>query len=392
MSQNIGYRHTIRASYLGYVTQAIVNNLAPLLFLTFQEVYGISMEQITFLITLNFGIQLLVDFLSAGMVDRAGYRNAIVFAHICSALGISGMAFFPALCHMPYMGLSVSVILYAVGGGLIEVLLSPIVEACPTDKKEASMSLLHSFYCWGHVIVVVCSTLFFCFFGRSWWKILCLLWALLPLGNAFYFYQVPIRSFNEEQKPVSVKRLFCEKLFWIFALLMLCAGASEQAMSQWASVFAESGLQVTKAVGDLTGPCMFAALMGISRIAYARFSAQVSLKHFMLGSSVLCVVSYLLAVFAPNPILGLLGCSLCGLSVGILWPGAFSLAAGSLPRGGTAMFAFLALAGDLGCLAGPTVVGLAFAETATIQGGLLLAVLFPIALFLGVLFWNLTKF
>lgn len=391
MSQNIGYRHTIRASYLGYVTQAIVNNLAPLLFLTFQEGYGISMEQITFLITLNFGIQLLVDLLSAGMVDRVGYRRVIVFAHVCSALGIGGMAFLPALFQTPYVGLCMSVSLYAVGGGLIEVMLSPIVEACPTEKKEASMSLLHSFYCWGHVIVVGMSTLFFCIFGRDWWRTLCVLWSLLPLCNAFYFYQVPIRSFSEEQKPISIKKLFSEKLFWIFALLMLCAGASEQAMSQWASVFAESGLKVTKAVGDLTGPCMFAALMGISRIAYARFSSQVSLKHFMLGSSVLCVVSYLLAVFAGNPILGLLGCAMCGLSVGILWPGAFSLAAGSLPRGGTAMFAFLALAGDLGCLTGPTVVGLAFAKAGTIQGGLLLAVLFPIALFLGVLLWNLTK-
>lgn len=391
MSSNTGYRHTIRASYLGYVTQAIVNNLAPLLFLTFQETYGISMERITFLITINFSIQLLVDFLSAGLIDRVGYRKAIVFAHLCSAVGIGGMAVFPEMWGDFYLGLMVSVVLYAIGGGLIEVLISPIVEACPTEKKEASMSLLHSFYCWGHVIVVVFTTIFFWVFGRKWWKELCVLWAILPVCNGIYFMKVPIRSLNEEQEPMSWKGLFSGKLFWIFALLMVCAGASEQAMSQWASVFAESGLRVSKAVGDLAGPCMFAALMGASRVAYASFSHRISLKHFMLGSSILCILGYVMAVFSPNPVLGLMGCGLCGLSVGILWPGTFSLASQSLAGGGTAMFAFLALAGDLGCSLGPTVVGLASVEAGTIQGGLLMAILFPIALFLGVLLWNLIK-
>lgn len=391
MNSNTAYRHTIRASYFGYVTQAIVNNLAPLLFLIFQDTYGISMERITFLITMNFGIQLLVDLLSAGMIDRIGYRKAIVFAHICSAAGICGMAVLPAMCGNAYTGLMVSAVLYAIGGGLIEVLISPIVEACPTEKKDASMSLLHSFYCWGHVIVVLFTTLFLSVFGRKWWRVLCILWAFLPVCNAFYFFKVPIRSLNEEQEPMSWKVLFSGKMFWIFALLMVCAGASEQAMSQWASVFAESGLRVSKSVGDLAGPCMFAVLMGSARLAYARFSSRISLKHVMLGSSVLCIISYMTAVFSPNPVLGLVGCGFCGLSVGILWPGTFSLASQSLPSGGTAMFAFLALAGDLGCSLGPTVVGLASVEAGTIQGGLLMAILFPIALFLGVLFWNLIK-
>ncbi|MCI8725947.1 MAG: MFS transporter [Hungatella sp.] len=391
MNSNTGYSRTIKASCLGYVTQAVVNNLAPLLFLTFQELYNISMERITLLITINFTIQLFVDLLSAGLIDRVGYRRAIVFAHICSAAGIGGMAVFPAICGDAYMGLVMSVVLYAVGGGLIEVLISPIVEACPTEKKDASMSLLHSFYCWGHVIVVVVTTCFFAVFGRAWWRVLCVLWALLPVCNAAYFGRVPIRSLNEEQEPMAWRGMFSDKLFLVFVLLMVCAGASEQAMSQWASVFAESGLQVPKEAGDLAGPCMFAALMGVSRLTYARFSDRISLKRFMLGSSVLCIVSYVLAVFSENPVLGLAGCGLCGLSVGILWPGTYSLASRSLPGGGTAMFAFLALAGDLGCTLGPTVVGMASAGIGSIQGGLLTAIFFPGMLLLGVVLWNLIK-
>lgn len=391
MNSNTGYSRTIKASCLGYVTQAVVNNLAPLLFLTFQELYNISMERITLLITLNFTIQLFVDLLSAGLIDRVGYRRAIVFAHICSAAGIGGMSVFPAICGDAYMGLVMSVVLYAVGGGLIEVLISPIVEACPTEKKDASMSLLHSFYCWGHVIVVVVTTCFFAVFGRAWWRVLCVLWALLPVCNAAYFGRVPIRSLNEEQEPMAWRGMFSDKLFLVFVLLMVCAGASEQAMSQWASVFAESGLQMPKEAGDLAGPCMFAALMGVSRLTYARFSDRISLKRFMLGSSVLCIVSYVLAVFSENPVLGLAGCGLCGLSVGILWPGTYSLASRSLPGGGTAMFAFLALAGDLGCTLGPTVVGMASAGIGSIQGGLLTAIFFPGMLLLGVVLWNLIK-
>ncbi|MCI8888010.1 MAG: MFS transporter [Hungatella sp.] len=378
------YRDTLRASYAGYVTQAIVNNLAPLLFLIFQETYGISLHQITLMITLNFGIQLLVDLLSAAAVDRVGYKKSIVFAHMVSAAGIGAMALLPG-----YRGLMVSVILYAVGGGLIEVLISPIVEACPTEEKSASMSLLHSFYCWGHVLVVLGTTLFFALAGRERWRLLCLMWAMVPACNAVKFARVPIRSLKEEGETLSWRKLLGGRLFWIFALLMVCSGASEQAMSQWASAFAESGLKVSKTAGDLAGPCLFAALMGSSRIFYARFSEKIPLKRFMLFSGGMCLTGYILAAYSQSPVLALAGCALCGLAVGILWPGTFSLAAAGIPGGSTAMFAFLALAGDLGCSAGPTIVGLVADACSNIQAGLLMAVLFPIMLFLGVLLTNI---
>ncbi len=396
--KRLTYSHTMKASYIGYITQAIVNNLAPLLFLTFQTEFAISLEQIGFLITLNFGVQMLVDFLAVRFVDRIGYRPCIVAAHICAAIGLIGMGTLPYLLSDAYTGLMTAVIVYAIGGGLIEVLISPIVEALPGDAKASAMSLLHSFYCWGHVGVVLLSTLFFTIAGTGRWSYLAMLWALIPLFNTFFFLFVPIRTLEEDEESMPVRKLLKTKLFWVFILLMICSGAAEQAMSQWASLFAESGLMVSKTLGDLLGPCMFAFLMGLSRLYYGKFGARLNLMRFITGSSILCIISYLLAVFLPVPVLSLLACGLCGLSVGIMWPGVFSLAAEKCPGGGTAMFAFFALAGDVGCSAGPGLVGiisgaadsgrLTFLNSLTVfmngntglKTGLLCAIIFPLIL------------
>ena len=374
------YGHTIYASYLGYITQAIVNNFVPLLFLKFQSQYGITLELLGLLVTINFGVQLLVDFLAAKFIDKIGYRVAIVAAHIFSGIGLIGLAVFPEIVP-PYAGIALAIICYAIGGGIIEVLVSPIVEACPTIKKEAAMSLLHSFYCWGHVFVVLASTLFFTLAGIENCKWMEVLWAIIPFANAVYYGLVPLATPVEEGKGMSVTELLKNKTFWILFLLMICSGASEQGMSQWASAFAESGLKVSKTIGDLAGPCLFAVLMGTSRALYAKLSDKISLKAAMIGSGCLCVACYLLAAFAPHPVLGLIGCAVCGFSVGIMWPGTFSLASNSLPAGGTAMFAFLALAGDLGCGSGPTIVG-AVAERFgdDLKVGVLSAIIFPVLL------------
>ncbi|MBQ8633385.1 MAG: MFS transporter [Lachnospiraceae bacterium] len=374
------YTNTIYASYVGYITQAIVNNFVPLLFLTFQSKYGISLEMLGLLVTINFGVQLFVDFIAAKVIDKIGYRIAIVAAHLFSGAGLIGLAVFPELLP-PYAGIVLAIVFYAIGGGILEVLVSPIVEACPTTKKEAAMSLLHSFYCWGHVFVVLASTLFFTLAGIENWKWMAVIWAVVPFANAVYFSLVPLAPPVEEGKGMTITELFKNKTFWILFLLMICSGASEQGMSQWASAFAESGLKVSKTVGDLAGPCLFAVLMGTSRALYAKLSDKISLKAAMVGSGCLCVVCYLLAAFAPHPVLGLIGCAVCGFSVGIMWPGTFSLASGSLPAGGTAMFAFLALAGDLGCGSGPTIVG-AVAERFgdDLKIGVLSAIVFPILL------------
>ena len=384
------YGHTIYASYIGYITQAIVNNFVPLLFLTFQSEYNIGLGAIGLLVTINFCVQLTVDFLSAKFIDKIGYRTAIVTAHVLSALGLVGLSVLPELLP-PYFGIVLAIVCYAIGGGIIEVLVSPIVEACPTQNKEAVMSLLHSFYCWGHVFVVLASTAFFVFVGISHWKVLALLWALIPLANAFYYSMVPITTPVEEGAGMSMKELVKNKTFWLLFLLMICSGASEQGMSQWASAFAESGLKVSKTVGDLAGPCLFATLMGTSRALYAKFAEKISLRVAMIGSGILCICCYLMASFAPHPVFGLIGCAVCGFSVGILWPGTFSMASASLPTGGTAMFALLALAGDLGCSSGPTIVGaVADALGGNLKIGIISAIVFPILLVLTILLMKKT--
>lgn len=388
MSHSIrtSYSHTIAASYLGCVTQAVVNNFAPLLFLTFQTQMGLSLEEITLLTTVNFSVQLLVDFLSVKAADRIGYRVCIVAAHLFSAAGLAALAILPGLIQNAYAGLIAAVTLYAIGGGLIEVLVSPIVEACPTEKKEAAMSLLHSFYCWGHVAVVLLSSAFFQLAGIGNWRVMACIWALLPLGNAVYFALVPIRPVVEERRRMPVRSLFGQKLFWLFLLMMLCAGASEQGMSQWASAFAQSGLGASKAMGDLAGPCAFAVLMGTSRALYGKYSDRMPLRAVMMASAVLCIACYATAAMSGNVLLALAGCALCGFSVGIFWPGTFSTAVPALPGGGTAMFALLALAGDLGCTTGPTVVGLAAgAAGGRLAAGLGVGMIFPVLMLLCIL-------
>lgn len=387
MSIRTNYNHTLSASCIGYIVQAIINNFAPLLFLTFQREYAISLDKIATLVTVNFGVQLLVDIFSIRFASRIGYRKCVVAAHIFCALGLMGLTVFPDCLPDPYWGLLLAVILYAIGGGLIEVLISPLVEACPTERKSAVMSLLHSFYCWGSVFVILMSTVYFSFIGIQAWKGMALLWTIVPVLNAIYFTQVPIRTLDEEPERLHVSGLFRVKAFWIMLILMLCAGAAELSVSQWASAFAEAGLGVSKTVGDLMGPCAFAILMGISRILYAKFSEQLRLHRMMLMSGVLAVISYLMISLSSSPMIGLIGCALCGFAVGIMWPGTLSFAAKEIP-GGTAMFALMALAGDLGCSSGPTLVGfISDALNDNIKLGILAAIIFPIILVISLVIY-----
>lgn len=378
------YKHTIWASYLGYITQAIVINFAPLLFLTFSKTFHLSLDKITMMTTVNFLVQLLVDFLATKFVDKIGYRTCIVAAHIFDVVGLVGLAVLPFIMP-PFAGLMIAVVLYAIGGGLIEVLISPILEACPTENKEGEMSLLHSFYCWGFLFVVLVSTAFFAVFGTDKWWILALVWAVVPLVNTFYFACVPIYPVVKAGEETPFFELLKTKVFWLLLVIMVCAGAAEQAIAQWVSTFAESGLHVSKTVGDLAGPCAFAACMGAARSLYGEFSEKLPLKPAMIACAALCIACYLVAAFAQNAIFALVGCALCGFSVGIFWPGTFSAAAVRLPTGGIAMYALMALAGDLGCSAGPTLVGLiASANGNSLSAGLAVAIIFPIVILLGI--------
>ncbi|MBE6658155.1 MAG: MFS transporter [Ruminococcaceae bacterium] len=391
-------KHTLYASYLGYITQAIINNLPPLLFVTFQNHFDIPLSKISALITMNFVIQIIVDLISAKYVDRIGYRPSIVAAHVFAVLGLVSLGTLPFLID-PFTGIVIAMFLNAIGGGLTEVLISPIVESLPGDEKAAAMSVLHSFYCWGHMAVVILSTVYFVTVGTDHWQFLPFLWALLPLFNTFLYAFVPMHVLVAEEDKIPLSRLFSAKIFWLLFFLMLCAGASEQAMSQWSSYFAERGLGVSKTLGDLLGPCAFALMMGLSRLIYGKLGSRMNVQRFIVISAALCIFSYLLTVFAPHPILSLIGCGICGFSVGIFWPGVFTTAAATYPAGGTAMFALLALAGDVGCGGGPGLVGVisgaakdgfeavkaiipAGAET-ELKVGMLIAVIFPVGMIAG---------
>lgn len=387
MEKQKNYKKTLVACYLGFVTQAITANFTPLLFLTFKNTYGIGFEKIALIPMAFYFTQLLIDFAAAKFVDKIGYRVCVVSSQVLSAAGLVLMAVLPELLPVPFAGILIAVVLYAIGSGLVEVLVSPIVEACPFENKGGMMSLLHSFYCWGAVAVILGSTLFFTVFGIENWKILTVLWAIIPFWNAFNFMFCPIERLVEEDQRMRTSQLLKLPLFWLLILLMICAGASEASMAQWASAFTESAMGVSKTVGDLAGPCLFAVFMGISRIVYGKLSEKLDLTKTMLACGGLCVLCYLMASLSAIPIIGLAGCALCGVSVGIMWPGTISISSQKCPRGGTAMFAFLALAGDLGATVSPSLVGgISNMAGGNLKAGLFAATAFPLLLIFGLIF------
>lgn len=387
MEKQKNYKKTLVACYLGFVTQAITANFTPLLFLTFKNTYGIGFEKIALIPMVFYFTQLLIDFAAAKFVDKIGYRVCVVSSQVLSAAGLVLMAVLPELLPVPFAGILIAVVLYAIGSGLVEVLVSPIVEACPFENKGGMMSLLHSFYCWGAVAVILGSTLFFTVFGIENWKILTVLWAIIPFWNAFNFMFCPIERLVEEDQRMRTSHLLKLPLFWLLILLMICAGASEASMAQWASAFTESAMGVSKTVGDLAGPCLFAVFMGISRIVYGKLSEKLDLTKTMLACGGLCVLCYLTASLSAMPIIGLAGCALCGVSVGIMWPGTISISSQKCPRGGTAMFAFLALAGDLGATVSPSLVGgISNMAGGNLKAGLFAATAFPLLLIFGLIF------
>lgn len=392
-SYRLNFNHTVYASFIGYIVQAIINNFTPLLFLTFSRQFGIPLTQITLLIMINFSVQFLVDLAAAFYVDKIGYKPTVVFAHVSSFIGLTLLAILPQVLNNPFSGLVIAVIVFAIGGGLLEVLLSPIVEASPTKHKESAMSLLHSFYSWGHVAVIIISSLYFLIFGIENWHWLAIFWALIPLFNSFYFSQVPINHvISEHERSLSIKQLFKNRMFFILVIIMIGAGASEQAVSQWMPAFAENSLGLSKSFSDLTGPLIFAIAMGLARLLYGKYGHRIPIQLFMSISAVVCFISYMIIALSPWALLSLFGSGLSGFSVGIMWPGAFSLAAIEMPRGGTMMYAFLALAGDIGCAVGPSVVGFTTGLfDQQLNQGFLIASIFPLLLIVGIYLNNRFK-
>ncbi len=388
MCEAISYKSTRMACYRGSIVQGAVNNISPLFFVIFQREFGISYGMISSLILFNFTAQILVDLLCVRFVDRIGYRAAAVMAHVCSTVGLVLLGLLPHALPSPFLGLAAATVISAIGGGMIEVIVSPIVDSLPCEGKALKMSLLHSFYCWGQVAVVLLTTLAVRLLGEGLWWTLPLFWALLPAYNCVAFATVPLLPTLPEEEKRPLKSLLRSRGFILAMVLMLCAGASELAMGQWASLFAEKALGVPKIMGDLLGPCLFAVFMGIGRVAYGIWGSRLNINHALQGTAALCVLCYLGAALLPHPLLSLLCCSLCGFSISLMWPGVLSDTARAYPNGGTPMFGVLAVCGDLGCSLGPAaagaVSGLVLAggglEQASLKAGMLAAAVFPAVL------------
>lgn len=380
------FKHTQLACYLAYISQAITTTFLPLLFVRLGAEFGFSLAKLTVLITITFFTEIFIDAVCPLFIKKIGYRNGMIFANICAVFGTAGLAVFPFIFKNPYIGFIICDVLYAVGGGFDEVLVSPIVEACPTKNKARAMALLHSFYCWGCAAIVLLSTVFFRFAGMDNWRLLAVLWAGIPLINTFLFIFVPIRTLEEEKGSGKFSEMLKNPLFWLMLIVMICAGASELSMSQWASAFAETGLKVSKTVGDLLGPCAFAILMGLSRVIFSRIDDKTDIAKILIIGAVVCICAYLLASLSGNAIVSLIGCALCGIAVAPMWPGAFSIASKEIPKASTTMFASFALAGDLGCTVGPSIVGFVSGSNDNIAKGLLCSVVFPAAMIICLLF------
>ncbi len=380
------FKHTQLACYLAYISQAITTTFLPLLFVRLGTEFGFSLTKLTVLITITFFTEIFIDAFCPVFIKKIGYRNGMIFANICAVIGTAGLAVFPFIFKNPYIGFVLCDIFYAVGGGFDEVLVSPIVEACPSKNKARAMALLHSFYCWGCAAIVLFSTIFFRFAGMDNWRLLAVLWAIIPLFNIFLFMFVPIRTLEEEKGSGKFSDMLKNPLFWLMLIIMICAGASELSMSQWASAFAETGLQVSKTIGDLLGPCAFAVLMGLSRVIYSRIDDKTDITKILIVGAIVCIGAYLLAALSGNAIVSLIGCALCGIAVAPMWPGAFSIASKEIPKASTTMFASFALAGDLGCTVGPSIVGFVSGSNDNIAKGLLSSVIFPAAMIICLLF------
>ena len=377
----LSYKHTKLACYGSYMTSAIASNYPPVLFIIFHKQFGLSLGALGILISINFGVQMFADIIGANTIDKIGYRKTAVVANFLVATGIILMTFLTFLMSSKFLALSIATVTYAIGSGLLEVLISPVMEAIPENTKASNMSFLHSFYSWGQLLAILVTTLFVQFFGSQNWWIIGFIWTSIPLFSAILFAKVPINTLPKEEKKSSSK-VFKNKIYWLFLLLILASGASEIAVSQWASIFVETALGVSKTMGDLLGPCMFALLMGISRVLYAKYAKKLNLSSYMVLCSVLCTLAYIIMVFVPNKYIALAAVGLVGFSVGIMWPGALSLASVRFPLGGTALFAYMAIFGDIGCTFGPATAAF-FSENTSffaspLKSGILSCTIFPV--------------
>ncbi len=379
------YFPTKLAGYVGFVVQAIVNNFLPILFIVFQNVYNLSYEKLGRLILFNFATQMFIDLITPKIIAKIGYRKAASLSQGAAAAGLILLGTLPSLMNNTYLAIIISIIIYATGSGLMEVILSPMIEMLPTGNKSGNMAVLHSFYCWGQAFTVLVTTGLVFLFGFKQWYFIPAIWAIIPFLNMFSFLRVPIVQPSPDEKMSTFSELVKKPLFLVYMVMMFCAGASEIAMAEWASIFAQNALGVSKAIGDITGPCAFALFMGTGRVVYAKLSKKVSFTKMLVILNIFCFVCYMVVAVCKIPIIALIFCAVCGFTVSISWPGIYSAGARTFTTGGAVMFSVFAMCGDTGCALGPWLIGV-LADKFSLNVGFAAASVFPLVMVICALY------
>lgn len=352
------YRLTTISCFVGIFAQAVIINLAALLFMPLMRLHGLTYVQLGTLVAVNFSVQVGSDLVFSGLIDRIGFRRLVLPACLVGSLGLFLFALAPVL--LPgrvFAGLLAATAVYSAAGGLLEVLLSPIVNAIPNEEKGAAMSLLHSFYAWGQMATIILTTLFLFLVGERHWQWMVGFWALLPLANFLLFLKAPFPPSVPEEHRLNMGDLIL-KPFCLLAFAAIFFGASaEVLMNQWTSAFMERALLLPKLTGDLFGMCGFALMLGLGRAWHGKYGARFDISKALVAMSALAVLCYLVVALAPGSWPGLLACMVCGFATSLLWPGTLIVASERYPLAGAWMFALLAAAGDVGAGLGPWFTG-----------------------------------
>ena len=350
------YKSTIAACYIGSFVQAIIVNTTPILFIPLREQFGLTFQQMGLLVLINFISQVGCDILFSNAIDKYGFRRFVVAAHGLAVVGLVLFAASPLLFDRPFAGFVTATIIFSGSGGLLELLLSPIVNAIPTDEKAGAMSVLHSFYSWGQAAVILLTTVLLFVFGRAWWQWIILIWTLVPLFNFFFLMRVPFAPNVPEEQRQGMDKILLKPFFIAALATILCGAAAELCISQWASAYLEEAMRLPKVVGDVGGVCLFAVMMGVGRLFYGMYGKKINVSLMMLIGTVGAAACYITVALSGTAVLSLLACGLCGLCVSLLWPGTLVVASEHYPLAGAWMFAILA-AGDIGASAGPWLMG-----------------------------------
>ena len=377
MTQN--YKITKYTCYLFYVLQGTLLNLTPLLFVPLMEQYGLSYMKLGALASVNFATQLIVDIVLSKLTDKHRYRISLRLSASAAFIGYMIFAWAPGRLGDPYTWLLIGTVVYSIGAGLMEITISPLIHALPDKAKGKSMAILHSFYAWGVVLTVIVSTSVLAIIGRDKWNFIVTGWLIVPVIGFILscIMPVPKPESGENERTAGSFRILIKPAFILFLAMIFFGSCAEAVMTQWSSAFLERAVGLDKLIGDIAGMSMFALMLGLCRMASAALDKKISLSTYMMLGTIGAVICYIIVSVSNVAAVSLIFCALTGFMVGMLWPGTLVLAADAFPKAGAWLFAYLAVAGDLGGVFGPWITG-AIADRSGLNAGLGAAAIFPV--------------